>query len=330
MRKCNCNFPRTDSLAEFFEKTALGEYGMPAKAYSGDVNLFKNDKEMLEFYKRHLNLQGNFDKHFYSSIPYILEEECRVGTAILKYMKSKNDTQYLYVLGAAEGTLARTVGEMGHGKILTLSCSPTKANQKSFYRLGIPKYSYFILSPYNTITNNYIKKILPNYSGFDILIEDTTFQMYSSDRRSQIKYAKEKLKSDGIMGFIEKFSNTDLREFNKREFIKDNYFKKSFFSQVDINKKRQTVLGDMHNNLVTLEEFTKILSEFFNYAIVNWNSGNFYTIYSSNNKNNLLDFLSEMTESLTPKEFVHHQLPVILFGLTKNEIKYRRIKEEKL
>lgn len=239
----------------------------------------------------------------------------------------KNDTQYLYVLGAAEGTLARTVGEMGYGKILTLSCSPTEANQKSFYRLGVPRYSYFILSPYNIITNDYIKKTLPNYSGFDILIEDTTFQMYSSDRRSQIKYTKEKLKPDGIMGFIEKFSNTNLKEFNEREFIKDNYFKKLFFSQVDINKKRENVLGDMHNCLVTLEEFTAILSELFDYAIVNWNSGNFYTIYASNNKDNLLDFLSKMTESLTPKRFVHHQLPVILFGLTKNEIKYRKIKE---
>lgn len=48
------------------------------------------------------------------------------------------------------------------------------------------------------------------------------------------------------------------------------------------------------------------------------------------NKDNLLDFLSKMTDSLTPKRFVHHQLPVILFGLTKNEIKYRKIKKVEL
>jgi|UPI00041617CA hypothetical protein len=114
------------------------------------------------------------------------------------------------------------------------------------------------------------------------------------------------------------------------EFAQDNEKNKLFFSQVDINKKRENVLGDMHNGLVTLEEFTAILSELFDYAIVNWNSGNFYTIYASNNKDNLLDFLSKMTESLTPKRFVHHQLPVILFGLTKNEIKYRKIKEVEL
>ena len=41
-------------------------------------------------------------------------------------------------------------------------------------------------------------------------------------------------------------------------------------------------------------------------------------------------FSNKMTESLTPKRFVHHQLPVILFGLTKNEIKYRKIKEVEL
>ena len=79
-----------------------------------------------------------------------------------------------------------------------------------------------------------------------------------------------------------------------------------------------------------LEEFTAILSEFFDSAIANLNSENFYTIYASKNKDNLLDFLSKMAESLTPKRFVHHQLPVILFGLTKNVIKYRKIKKVEL
>lgn len=49
--------------------------------------------------------------------------------------------------------------------------------------------------------------------------------MYSPDRAKQIKFTKEKLKKDGIIGFIEKFSNKDITEFLKREHIKDSLFK---------------------------------------------------------------------------------------------------------
>ena len=70
--------------------------------------------------------------------------------------------------------------------------------------------------------------------------------MYSPDRAKQIKFTKEKLKKDGIIGFIEKFSNKDITEFLKREHIKDSLFKNRFFSQKD------NVLTDMNNGLVTL------------------------------------------------------------------------------
>ena len=37
------NTPRIGALADFFEKTALGELGKPDNTYLGDINLFKND-----------------------------------------------------------------------------------------------------------------------------------------------------------------------------------------------------------------------------------------------------------------------------------------------
>ena len=76
--------------------------------------------------------------------------------------------------------------------------------------------------------------------------------MYSPDRAKQIKFTKEKLKKDGIIGFIEKFSNKDITEFLKREHIKDSLFKNRFFSQKDIQLKKDNVLTDMNNGLVTL------------------------------------------------------------------------------
>lgn len=81
--------PRTGVLADFFEKTALGELGEPNNTYLGDINLFKNDEKMSSFYLNHRKLQGQFDKHFYSSIPFILEEECRVGSALKDYLEKE-------------------------------------------------------------------------------------------------------------------------------------------------------------------------------------------------------------------------------------------------
>lgn len=322
------NTPRIGALADFFEKTALGELGKPDNTYLGDINLFKNDEKMLFFYLNHRKLQGQFDKHFYSSIPFILEEECRVGSALKDYLEKREGTQYLYVLGAAEGTMARTIGNLSNGKIKTLSCSPTKANQDNFFRYGKPLHSKFILSPYNKINNSNIRELLPNFNGFDVIIEDTTFQMYSPDRAKQVKFTKEKLKNDGIIGFIEKFSNKDITEFLKREHIKDSLFKNRFFSQKAIRLKKENVLTDMNNCLVTIDTFKNILANFFKYAVINWNSGNFYTVYASNSKNNLLSFLSNMTPALTPSKFVHTKLPVPLLNLNEDDIKYRVVKEK--
>ena len=55
--------PRTGVLADFFEKTALGELGEPNNTYLGDINLFKNDEKMSSFYLNHRKLQGQFDKY---------------------------------------------------------------------------------------------------------------------------------------------------------------------------------------------------------------------------------------------------------------------------
>ena len=73
--------------------------------------------------------------------------------------------------------------------------------------------------------------------------------MYSPDRAKQIKFTKEKLKKDGIIGFIEKFSNKDITEFLKREHIKDSLFKNRFLHATPsicslINIASSTVLTD--------------------------------------------------------------------------------------
>lgn len=312
-------YPRISSMATFFENTASGVAGRPQSPYRGCEKNFNGNSSCIEFYKEHYCQRGIFDDHFFSSIPYILEEECRLGSNILSYFL-KRSGGCLYTLGTAEATMARTIGKLGGGKITTFSCTPTKSNLESFNRLGIPENSYLHISPFNEITNSDICYYIKNFQGFDIIVEDTTFQMYGNNRKDQIDYVKQKLKADGLMVFIEKFNCEYDEEYIRREEIKDQYFKNRFFEQEDIIQKRYEVLDTMHNGQVTLKEFSVSLSDHFKYAIIIWNSTNFYSIIASNSKKNLLQFVHEMPEVFIPKEFCFmDKLPYPLLGLLINE-----------
>lgn len=142
---------------------------------------------------------GHFDPHYFSSIPYRLEEEIRLGDALLEYGKSdrrgRSPVGY-YVLGAAEGTFARALADLAAGSILTLSCSPNKENEESFFRFGRPCFPRF-QGPFHRLTPSILSTdpILQPLGGkFDVIMEDTTFQMYSPNRSEQIDFVKQYLK----------------------------------------------------------------------------------------------------------------------------------------
>lgn len=305
-------YPRIGKMANFFESTALGIGGKPKEVYWGDVTNFKGNQACIDFYWEHRRQRGVFDNHFFSSIPYILEEECRLGARILEYLL-KRGSGYLYTLGTAEATMARTIGELGMGKIKTFSCTPTSANMISFNRLGVPKNSFLHIAPFYKIDISHIKKYLPAFNGFDIIVEDTTFQMYSNNRAKQIEFVKKKLKSDGMICFIEKFNCESKNEYFIRENNKDTNFKTGYFDSDEIMKKRREVLETMDDGQVTLKEFANCLQKYFKSAAIIWNSTNFYSIIASDSKTNFLDFVSGMPSAFIPKEFCYlEKLPVFI------------------
>mgnify|MGYP007014238809 FL=1 len=95
-------------------------------------------------------------------------------------------------------------------------------------------------------------KLIREELGEDTTISDAEEFAQKAEALDAPDEVKEKLKKDGIIGFIEKFSNKDITEFLKREHIKDSLFKNRFFSQKDIQLKKDNVLTDMNNGLVTL------------------------------------------------------------------------------
>lgn len=147
--------------------------------------------------------------------------------------------------------------------------------------------------------------------GFDIIIEDTTFQMYSPDRDAQIKFTIKLLKKDGLFIFTEKFK-CDKDEYLAREIQKDMSFKRRFFTEEQLDSKRNDVLRVMSTNEVTIEEMKETLDKYFKYKAIYWNSGNFYSIVASSSESKIKQFLSLFSKPCIPSEYVYCDLPKYL------------------
>jgi hypothetical protein len=220
--------------------------------------------------------------------------------------------KHVYILGSAEGTFARTLAHLGAGKIQTLSCSPNAENQDSFFSHGATPFSSFFLGPFHHLTSDIIasREDLSHFiSGFDIILEDTTFQMYSPNRTQQIEFVKMKLRKDGLMIFIEKFRHENEKEYIRREMQKDFGFKSRFFDDSEIAYKSQKILKRMNMNENTLEQMAFSIKKNFEFSAKVWNSGNFLTIIASDSETAICSFIEKMAEPCIPSEYIYETIP---------------------
>lgn len=306
------NSPRLNELAEFFSETAAGTDGSPTRKRVADTRLLPNDVLLHRFVALHERRQGFFDQHYHSSIPYRLEEECRMAYTLLRYSLPNPQEISLYSLGTAEGTMARTLSELSRGKIQSLSCSPNKENYDCFMAYGEPPHADFFLGPFHRLTKEYIQsdaKLRRFSSGFDFILEDTTFQMYSPNRPDQIEFVMQHLKPDGIFLFLEKFRSADQSEYADRESQKDLGFKTQYFHAEQIAQKAKQVLQTMRICEVSLQAMADAVYAHFKHCVVTWNSGNFYGLAASNSAENLRRYLEFMPEPAIPHEYVYEPTP---------------------
>ncbi|ANM08354.1 hypothetical protein AMC78_PD00850 (plasmid) [Rhizobium phaseoli] len=309
--------PRLNELAGFFGATAAGRSGNPIKQPHVDRRLLGDDSLLDRFILLHERRRGPFDQHYHASIPYRLEEECRLGHAILRYCEGLSGPLKLYSLGTAEGTMARTISELAEGRVESLSCSPNVENYRSFMAYGDPPHATFFHGPFHHLRKNLLEtrpELTRFASGFDIIFEDTTFQMYSPNRLDQIEFVSQHLKNDGLFFFVEKFKNPDIAEYQRRESQKDYGFKARFFGPMDIIEKKAAVLTVMNRNEVTLAEMSDAIKRRFQHYFVTWNSGNFCTLVASNSLSNVERFISGLVKPAIPMEYVYETLPLLLFN----------------
>lgn len=300
--------PRLNHLQGFFTETAAGRSNVPIRKPVADMRLLPPDSLLQQFVELHCRRQGFFDQHYHGSIPYRLEEEFRMGYALLRYAQQSTETISLYSLGTAEGTMARTLSELSSGKIQSLACSPNEENYICFNAFGKPLHAEFFLGPFHHLTHERIQadsRLARFTAGFDFILEDTTFQMYSPNRLRQIQFAAQQLKDDGVFLFIEKFRAVDDQDYIAREAQKDFGFKSRYFGREQIELKAQTVLNTMHASEVQLAEMANAVYACFKHCVVTWNSGNFYGLAASNSKPNLSRYLSLLPGPAIPSEYVY-------------------------
>ena len=210
--------PRLNVLLKHFEDIAQGKTHK-MKNVVRPLGVFLDfDTELKKYYKVYRRNLGTFNHHGIASIPYAMEECLRTGVAINRYSqwKYKELDEYLtfYGTSCADGTHARTIAEYADGKIYTLTDSPNIGNKKEFERLLNHKYSFFHLGSFADITPYYLKHKAPIFfrKGFDVIWENTTFQMYGNNRDDQIAYIKRVLKDNGLIIFLEKMNNDNKKK----------------------------------------------------------------------------------------------------------------------
>ncbi|GAB1584063.1 class I SAM-dependent methyltransferase [Phyllobacterium phragmitis] len=313
------NAPRLNSFAAFFEQTARGLSNMPDLAKPApDMNLLEFDIDCMAFWDTHRRLWGHFDNHYFASIPYRLEEECRLAAAILPFGLTtwgrSKQAATIYTLGAGAGTLARALARLGDGRLKTLNCSPTAGNRACFFARRGSEDAYFHHGPFFELDDERYaadENLQPFRDGYDLVLEDTTFQMYGCDRKEQLSVIASRIRAGGLLVQIQKLMQPDITTYLERERQKDEQFKSRYFSQTQILAKKRDVLDTMADFQVDLESSISALGSYFDYTAITWNSGNFYTIISSNSFTSLHNFITSMVKPAIPQEYCYELLPRI-------------------
>lgn len=280
-------------LAEQFELLAKGLTQIPNAPLDSHLKPFIFDPEIIEYHDHLIRESGPLFKHFLASVPYVLEELCRVGVAISRYVGSSEKSHKLKFnmleADAFDGSNARALVSQSKGRISSLTTSPNVSNLIYFEQFQKSEISRFFPKSILELTPDILLEApYQNFSaGFDFIYEMAAFQFYDRDRRLQINHIKKLLKPKGIVFFLEKLNHIDVEEYARREALKDKVFKSRYFTDEEISWKQEQMLNHMQSGQVTLAELSQKVSENFRHAYLIWNSTNFYEIVASDDNDNI-------------------------------------------
>ncbi|MBF8723327.1 class I SAM-dependent methyltransferase [Pseudomonas guariconensis] len=296
-------------LAKHFHGLATGTNQVPMQSLQSHLRSEIDDPRVLEYHDHLIAGAGPLFLHFLASVPYILEELCRVGTALTRLAQActqDNDQTFnLFEVDAFDGANGRTLAIHSQGLIRSFTSSPNRANQIAFEHHADPTRSWFYPQSFFNVSQRLFQT--PEYStfsqGFEFIYEMAAFQFYGRDRARQIAHIKHFLKPAGLVFFLEKFNHSNPEEYLRRERIKDEAFKTRYFSEQEISWKRQQMLEQMQNGQVTLEELINAIASHFKHVYLLWSSSNFCELVASNDLEQMQRFLNLLGPVVQPTEF---------------------------
>ena len=313
--------PRLNELLDHFERISNGSEQVPKKLPKINKKYLQSCPDFFRHEQIFRKNIGVFFKHGISSIPYLSEELLRVDKAIYDFAMYKGATKEnpltYWETSSADGTRARTLSEYANGIIITLTDSPNFGNKVEFENSPPHPYSFFHYGPFIDICPKYLtsQNLHKSFkSGFDVIWENTTFQMYGNNRLEQIEYVSQSLKPDGLLILFEKMNSENNNDYTLMENVKDE-FKKCYFDTKQIQKKKENILNTMEKGQVTIKQIINTASKFYKYGSLIWNSANFYEIVVSNSKENIECFLRFLPKAFVPKKFrLESQMVIPLWG----------------
>lgn len=289
-------------------KIASGDEGKPNRNFAPDQSILEKNANLQTFADTHYKLRGTFDEHYWASIPYVFEQECRLGSGLLTYathFHSKEGPLLMWHIGAAEGTLTRSLTHLGEGRIVSIADTGSEANRTSFLKHGTPRFAHLFVGHHTDITKDTLAQFDTRFcNGFDVIIEDTCFQMLGNNRAQQIKHVANFLSNSGILILTEKCNTPD---YDHWEHVKDSHFKRRFFDETLIEEKKANIVDEMKQNQVSISELQDIARLQFKEVTIFWNSCNFYSIACSNSREHMEVFLDAVGTSVTPDEFIQQE-----------------------
>lgn len=287
-------------LASHFDDLASGASQVPSQPVESHLRDALADRRFLAFHDLLTAKVGPLFSHFAASVPYILEELCRIGVTLDRLTRQRFEKQRrtytFYEIDAFDGSTGRTIATFSGGRIHTLANSPNIGNAVYFEKFANPEVSAFHAGPFLEVTPGLIAKradLGTFVAGFDYLYETAAFQFYGTDRDAQITHVKRVLKPNGLAFFLEKLNHPDHTEFTRREWVKDNLFKTLYFTPEEIAWKQEHMLQSMHEGLVDFTDIVAALRRHFTYVYLIWNSTNFYEFVASDDRDLVESFVTE-------------------------------------
>ncbi len=297
-------------MADYFHSLATGAIQVPRQPVTSRIRHLLNDPDVVAYHDLMVAEAGPLFTHFLASVPAILEEMSRVGVALTRYSEHRRQLveQYFefYEVDAFDGTNGRTLAKRSQGLIRTFTNSPNPANEVAFNHFANHNFSNFYQNPFTYVTPQLFQedKRFTHLSGkFDYIYETAAFQFYGVGREDQIGHIARLLRPGGLIFFLEKLNCISPDEYNRRENVKDFLHKIHYFSQEEIDWKRNQMLMQMENGQVTFDSLVASINQQFEHVYLLWNATNFYEFVASNDEQSISEFVSLLSEPCIESDF---------------------------